>query len=1003
MRKTAKKLTAVLLAVAILLTLAVNSFATNSAPTQSVVTSNPASNPPLSIDIATNRNFYGLLSAIKYTVTITNISSETVTNVSAEALFGDDLAPLANDSQFTAEAEGLAPGESMTFIYNATLRNLKSVDIFLYIFKLIANLFTGSVATLEENGFNDGREYAETSKTIKVASAFNAKYGVENTVRVWYGSSIERQDNFFYDFYADIHAIKVGESSEIVFKAIVTSPEIIDKISVYTKTGDFVCYLYDNGAGKDALANDGIFSGSAVLTSSTRKVVEYYAEHNGVKSDSYPINFYKPLTENDHSTINNFNNAIKDIKSQFVETGNAITDSELLKQAYALIVSYLDSEKNKSNGLVSSYIIDESAIIVTLANGLEYYIFFSSLLAQPTSSASTTQAVAPSVSFSATANSSNKIITLQPTYYEVGGKTDVYKNTAQKIVQNVDGYMLDKSLYGPQVTVDIMAKLKDYKVIFLDAHGDTLKNGGYNVQIAEEMTEEKNERYQEDFGAGILLSSEYLLTEMFFKQNYRAGDFNNSVFYLGTCHGADATSKISDVLRSKGVATVLAYTNKVNVEYVTKMCKAIFEAMSTKFGVIGRSLYTVNQAVDFAKFNHGATDGPSRLAYLFWDYMGSPLDDPSEIKIFGDGSFRLDSSYISGVVKTIDGKYPSNAWAEAQSPGYNTYTYARVRVMDSVEHGYDGYNGYFTIPYAEEICNVEISALGYLTRKVCNISVELGRTTSISETWLIPPSATGARDAKIGGKITDSIGTPVSGATVRFYNNHGVKSGDYVKDANGRVIVLTSASDGSYRVENLPRGYYTAEVTMDGFITKHEDVYAYIDTLSENIIISSVLSEGQYRIVLTWGANPRDLDSHITGPLSNGTTFHVYYDRKNAYDSGALVANLDVDNTTSYGPETVTLNPSATGTYRYYVYDYTGDPNYSIASSGAKVQVYQGNALLNTYYAPTNQGNGRYWTVFEIVNGTVRPINQVGSNVTGAVTSASAVAQDIVPAKETIA
>jgi uncharacterized protein YfaP (DUF2135 family) len=120
------------------------------------------------------------------------------------------------------------------------------------------------------------------------------------------------------------------------------------------------------------------------------------------------------------------------------------------------------------------------------------------------------------------------------------------------------------------------------------------------------------------------------------------------------------------------------------------------------------------------------------------------------------------------------------------------------------------------------------------------------------------------------------------------------------------------------------------------------------------------------------------LDSHLTGPLSSGT-FHVFYSKKNAYNGSSLVANLDVDDTTSYGPETITLYPSrtASGTYQYYVHDYT-DRAYTssntLAKSGAKVVVYKGSTQIATYKVPTNKG-GTLWHVFDIVNGSLQTVN----------------------------
>lgn len=113
------------------------------------------------------------------------------------------------------------------------------------------------------------------------------------------------------------------------------------------------------------------------------------------------------------------------------------------------------------------------------------------------------------------------------------------------------------------------------------------------------------------------------------------------------------------------------------------------------------------------------------------------------------------------------------------------------------------------------------------------------------------------------------------------------------------------------------------------------------------------------RVVLTWGATPRDLDSHMVYPSN-----HIYFRSKHGTS-----ANLDVDDTDGYGPETVTLERKRDGeTYVYAVHDYTDrdDPGtMALSQSQAKVFVYVGESLVRTYYVPRNQP-GNLWTVFRI-------------------------------------
>ena len=123
------------------------------------------------------------------------------------------------------------------------------------------------------------------------------------------------------------------------------------------------------------------------------------------------------------------------------------------------------------------------------------------------------------------------------------------------------------------------------------------------------------------------------------------------------------------------------------------------------------------------------------------------------------------------------------------------------------------------------------------------------------------------------------------------------------------------------------------------------------------------------RVVLTWGRNPADLDSHIAYPNN-----HIYYEAQQGQD-----ANLDVDDTDSYGPETVTLEKKHFGeTYVYAVHDFTNRDNpqaTDLSTSQAKVFVYVGQSLVRTYYVPTGK-TGNLWTVFRITGaGEFQDIN----------------------------
>ena len=127
------------------------------------------------------------------------------------------------------------------------------------------------------------------------------------------------------------------------------------------------------------------------------------------------------------------------------------------------------------------------------------------------------------------------------------------------------------------------------------------------------------------------------------------------------------------------------------------------------------------------------------------------------------------------------------------------------------------------------------------------------------------------------------------------------------------------------------------------------------------------------RIVLTWGEYPSDLDSHLVYPQN-----HIYFGNQQGAD-----AELDVDDTDSYGPETITLSKKRFGeSYIYAVQDFSNHNEANsqwLMNSQAKVFVYVGQSLVRTYDVPQNQ-RGNLWTVFRLnPNGDFEDINTMES------------------------
>jgi len=220
----------------------------------------------------------------------------------------------------------------------------------------------------------------------------------------------------------------------------------------------------------------------------------------------------------------------------------------------------------------------------------------------------------------------------------------------------------------------------------------------------------------------------------------------------------------------------------------------------------------------------------------------------------------------------------------------------------------------------------------------------------------------------IYGSITDAVtGNKLSDVSVKISKgwSNGVDTTEYVKEEktdsygeyNCRKTTLFGVDFG------LDAGNYTITISKEGYIpTTFNVVIVGGKDLEFNSTITPVGEEEVYRIVLTWGEYPWDLDSHLKGTYGDEQD-HIYYRRRDG-----MGANLDVDDITSYGPETITIPDitAYTGIITYAVHDFTNKNETEsdwLSKSGAIVKVYKGANLLKTFYAPAGV-QGTVWNVF---------------------------------------
>eukprot|EP01041_Mallomonas_annulata_P008144 gene8144-16737_t len=147
----------------------------------------------------------------------------------------------------------------------------------------------------------------------------------------------------------------------------------------------------------------------------------------------------------------------------------------------------------------------------------------------------------------------------------------------------------------------------------------------------------------------------------------------------------------------------------------------------------------------------------------------------------------------------------------------------------------------------------------------------------------------------------------------------------------------------------LATGIWSIKVDIPGYDQEDDErVISYQGRSSHRTVVKKYLNrehslaEGFIRVVLSWGQHPRDLDIHC---VQNGS--HVYYGSRQAPGM-----SLDVDVTTGFGPETITIPPlvnrnsntstntSSNKSYWISVHHYSGEQ--TLSTSNARIKVLLG-------------------------------------------------------------
>ncbi len=191
---------------------------------------------------------------------------------------------------------------------------------------------------------------------------------------------------------------------------------------------------------------------------------------------------------------------------------------------------------------------------------------------------------------------------------------------------------------------------------------------------------------------------------------------------------------------------------------------------------------------------------------------------------------------------------------------------------------------------------------------------------------------------------------------------------------NGQSQV--TSAQGSFSFPSVAVGQITLAATLTGFSTfTNRYTLAATPTNTISFAMSPNLTGGAMRLVLNWGAQPSDLDSHLETPPINGQPHHIYYVNTGTTNA-APFAELDVDDTSSFGPETITITQFSPGTYHYYIHNYSTTPDFNV--SEATCAIYTSAGLVAQVRVPTTPTTDDYWYVARI-DGVTRNVTIVNT------------------------
>ncbi|MFH0888409.1 MAG: carboxypeptidase regulatory-like domain-containing protein [Planctomycetota bacterium] len=165
-------------------------------------------------------------------------------------------------------------------------------------------------------------------------------------------------------------------------------------------------------------------------------------------------------------------------------------------------------------------------------------------------------------------------------------------------------------------------------------------------------------------------------------------------------------------------------------------------------------------------------------------------------------------------------------------------------------------NGAYTATLTAGTYIMRVNATGYINDTSSGITVTANVTTTVEPVQQVLTSVV---TGTVTGIITNAFtGQGLVGATLSFRSGINATTGTV-------ILTTTTITGGAYTALGLAAGNYTVQVALTSYTTLFFTATCIggQTNANQNSAVTPVLTTGETRVVLTWGATPSDLDSHM--------------------------------------------------------------------------------------------------------------------------------------------